>query len=51
MSVEGGNMSMCYKSVKGGKVEGKMYEWVYGMCVCVCVSVRVCGGREYVNVL
>ncbi len=53
VSVEGGNMSVCYKSVQGGRVEGKMYEWVYGMCVyvCVCVSVRVCGGREYVSVL
>jgi hypothetical protein len=43
-------MSVCYKSVKGGRVEGKMYEWVYGMCVyvsvCVCIE-----GREYVSVL
>ncbi len=48
MSVEGGNMSMWYKSVEGGRWRGKCMD---GWRVCVCVSVRVCGGREYVNVL
>ncbi len=39
----------CAKSVKGGRVEGKMYEWVYGVCVCVCVCERESEkGRESV---
>ncbi len=39
-------MSVCYKSVKGGRVEGKMYKWVYGMCVYVCVCECTCLWRE-----